>query len=78
MNYKCINGDTIPSIVSPSDVLNKCPSKRLFPVYYEIITKPIDLTMIKNKLDNGEYLSFDLFEQDFSLLFKNAIVNMLF
>jgi len=75
LNYKCINGDTI---VSPSDVLKKCPSKRLFPVYYEIITKPIDLTMIKNKLDNGEYLSFDLFEQDFSLLFKNAIVNMLF
>jgi hypothetical protein len=30
--------------------------------------------MIKTKLDNGEYLSFDLFEQDLALLFKNAIV----
>ena len=59
-------------------VLKKCPSKRLFPFYYEIISKPIDLTMIKNRLDNGEYSSFQLFEQDLSLLFKNAIVGLSF
>ncbi|CAF1484599.1 unnamed protein product, partial [Rotaria magnacalcarata] len=67
-NHKCTNIDMTPSIV-----LKKCPSKRLFPAYYEIITKPIDLTMIRNKLDNGEYPSFHSFEQDLLLLFKNAI-----
>ena len=71
-NYKSITKD-----INPSIVLKKCPSKRLFPVYYEIITKPIDLTMIRNKLDNGEYSSFHLFEQDLLLLFKNAIVSMI-
>ncbi|CAM4952280.1 unnamed protein product [Rotaria socialis] len=67
-NHKCTNIDMTPSIV-----LKKCPSKRLFPAYYEIITKPIDLTMIRNKLDNGEYSSFHSFEQDLLLLFKNAM-----
>jgi hypothetical protein len=43
-------------------------------MYYEIILKPIDLTIIRNKLDNGDYLSYDLFEQDLLLLFNNAIV----
>jgi len=43
-------------------------------MYYEIISKPIDLTIIRNKLDNGEYFSYDLFEQDLLLLFTNAIV----
>ena len=43
-------------------------------MYYEIISKPIDLTIIRNKLDNGEYFSYDLFEQDFLVLFTNAIV----
>ena len=71
-NYKSINKD-----INPSTVLKKCPSKRLFPVYYEIITKPIDLALIRNKLDNGEYSSFHLFEQDLLLLFKNAVVSMM-
>jgi len=43
-------------------------------MYYEIILKPIDLTIIRNKLDNGDYLSYHLFEQDLLLLFNNAIV----
>jgi hypothetical protein len=71
-HYKCQNSD-----VTPSQALKKCPLKRLYPAYYEIITKPIDLTLIRNKLDNGEYLSFHLFEQDLLLLFKNAIVNII-
>lgn len=71
--YKYVNKD-----VNPSAVLRKCPSKRLFPAYYEIITKPIDLTMIRTKLENGEYSSFDTFENDLLLLFNNAIVNIMF
>jgi hypothetical protein len=71
--YKCTNED-----IAPSMVIKKCPSKRLFPTYYEIITKPIDLVMMRNKLENGEYLSFHLFEQDLLLLVKNAIVSLYF
>lgn len=44
-------------------------------MYYEIILKPIDLTSIRNKLDNGDYFSYHLFEQDLLLLFNNAIVS---
>ena len=69
LNYKCHNSD-----IYPSNALKKCPLKRLFPMYYEIISKPIDLTIIRNKLDNREYISYDLFEQDLLLLFTNAIV----
>ena len=70
IHYKCPHADIIPS-----NVLKKCPSKRLVPAYYEIIREPIDLTMIRNKLDHGEYSSFDLFEDDLALLFQNAIVS---
>ena len=69
LNYKCQQSD-----IYPSNALKKCPLKRLFPMYYEIITKPIDLTMIHNKFDHGEYLSFHSFEQDLLLLFTNASV----
>ncbi|CAF1362506.1 unnamed protein product, partial [Adineta ricciae] len=58
LNYKCHNGD-----VYPSNALKKCPLKRLFPMYYEIISKPIDLSIIHSKLDNGEYLTYASFEQ---------------
>lgn len=73
LHYKCINYD-----VTPSTTLRKCPSRRLYPAYYEIITKPIDLKSIKTKLDNGEYTSFHSFEQDLLLLFQNAIVSIRF
>ncbi|CAF3258220.1 unnamed protein product [Rotaria socialis] len=68
LNYKCLYTD-----IYPSNALKKCPLKRSYPMYYEIILKPMDLTMIRNKLDNGEYFSYDFFEQDLLLLFKNAI-----
>ncbi|CAF1451688.1 unnamed protein product, partial [Adineta steineri] len=68
LNYKCPNSD-----IYPTNALKKCPLKRLFPMYYEIISKPIDLTIIRNKLDNGDYFSYNSFEQDLLLLFTNAI-----
>ncbi|UJR22985.1 hypothetical protein I4U23_026012 [Adineta vaga] len=68
LNFKCYNSD-----IHPSNALKKCPLKRLFPMYYEIISKPIDLSIIRNKLDNGEYFSYESFEHDFLLLFTNAI-----
>jgi len=68
LHYKTFDTD-----INPSMYLRTCPSKRLFPAYYQIIAKPIDLTSIKTKLDNGEYESFESFQQDIDLLFQNAI-----
>ena len=76
LNYKCYKSD-----VYPSSALKKCPLKRLFPMYYELIRKPMDLTIIRQKLDAGEYLSYQSFEDDLLLLFSNATVcslNLLF
>lgn len=69
LNYKCHNSD-----IYPSNALKKCPLKRLFPMYYELISKPIDLSMIRQKLDQGEYFSYSSFRDDLLLLFRNAIV----
>ncbi|CAF0858661.1 unnamed protein product [Adineta ricciae] len=66
--YKCLDDN-----ITPAEALKQCPSKRLYPVYYEIITKPIDLKTIKVKLDHGDYSTFERFEQDILLLFQNAI-----
>ena len=44
-------------------------------MYYELISKPIDLTLIEQKLDHGEYFSYSSFEEDLLLLFHNAIVS---
>ena len=43
-------------------------------MYYELISKPMDLTMIHQKLDAGEYPSYPSFEEDLLLLFANATV----
>ena len=71
LNYR---GTTEVSV--PANALRKCPSKRLFPAYYEIIEKPIDLALMRSRIDQGDYRSFDLFEQDFLLLIRNAIVSI--
>jgi hypothetical protein len=63
------------TMIYPSQALKKCPPKRLYPAYYEIIDRPIDLTMIRTKIDQGDYTSFDLFERDFFLLIDNAVVS---
>ena len=72
INYRCSS-----EVPIPANALRKCPQKRLFPAYYEIIEKPIDLALMRNRIDQGDYLSFDLFEQDFLLLVKNAIVSII-
>ncbi|CAF1056695.1 unnamed protein product, partial [Didymodactylos carnosus] len=68
MCYKRANDDILPATA-----LKKCPSKKLYPMYYEVIERPIDLTIIKTSLDNGEYLCYKQFEDDLLLLFNNAV-----
>lgn len=42
------------------------------PGYFTIITKPIDLSTIRNKLENKKYKSVDEFIADILLMFKNC------
>ncbi len=42
------------------------------PSYPKIIKKPMDLSTMKKKLDNGEYLNAGRFWDDFKLMIKNC------
>ncbi|XP_067001184.2 uncharacterized protein dikar [Anabrus simplex] len=42
------------------------------PRYYSIISKPMDLQRMEDKLDEGEYLSFAEFKADFKLIVDNC------
>ncbi|VDO49938.1 unnamed protein product [Onchocerca flexuosa] len=48
------------------------PSKKDYPEYYDYIEKPIDLTMIKHKIDTDQYISSNDFMKDMDLLIHNA------
>jgi SWI/SNF-related matrix-associated actin-dependent regulator of chromatin subfamily A protein 2/4 len=37
-----------------SDPFVKLPTRRELPDYYEIIKKPVDITKIQNKIDDGK------------------------
>lgn len=42
------------------------------PRYYSVITHPMDLQRMEDKLDNGEYLTFNDFKADFQLIVDNC------
>ncbi|VDM97588.1 unnamed protein product [Thelazia callipaeda] len=48
------------------------PSRTDYPEYYEYIRKPIDLTIIKQKIEADQYTSTDDFMKDMDLMFRNA------
>ncbi|KAL3851884.1 hypothetical protein ACJMK2_015582 [Sinanodonta woodiana] len=48
------------------------PSKKDYPDYYQVITEPIDLTMIESKIKNDKYLNEQQMISDFELMFNNA------
>jgi hypothetical protein len=45
----------------------------MVPGYTKLIKKPMDLTTIKNKLQNKEYKYLSDFSEDFELMYKNCI-----
>ena len=64
-----------------TDVIAKKDNMRIFtqrvkkkeaPGYFELITDPIDLAVIKGKSKRREYLTADLFVRDFTLMRENA------
>lgn len=50
----------------------KAVSKSEAPNYYEIIEKPMDLSLLENNVDECKYQSFQEFEHDLRLIFSNC------
>lgn len=46
--------------------------KKLYPDYYKVITKPIALDTVKNKLEQNSYTGLQEVKDDLMLIFKNA------
>jgi ATP-dependent helicase STH1/SNF2 len=48
------------------------PSKKDYPFYYQIITKPIAMDTIKKRIKTNYYKSVKQFRDDWNLMFNNA------
>ncbi|KAK4299042.1 hypothetical protein Pmani_003145 [Petrolisthes manimaculis] len=48
------------------------PSKQKYPDYYQLITNPLDLKMIGQRIQTSQYRSVEDLEEDLSLIFTNA------
>ncbi|MFH4974813.1 hypothetical protein AB6A40_001522 [Gnathostoma spinigerum] len=54
------------------DAFMVLPSKRDYPDYYRVISNPIDMTMVRERIENDKYQSSNDFMSDIKLLFENA------
>jgi hypothetical protein len=45
---------------------------KAFPMYYQVIEEPIDLSIIEQKIENREYEKFEEIERDFKLMVNNC------
>ena len=54
-------------------IFTTLPSSADYPDYYDLIKRPIDLTMIGDRLAQGAYASMGDFAADMNLLFENAL-----
>ena len=55
-----------------SDPFMKLPSRKELPDYYEVIRKPVDITKILTKIEDGKYEDMDAVERDFMMLCSNT------
>ena len=51
----------------------RAPKRRNDPQYYEVVTDPIDMLRIKQKLSTDEYANMAELKDDFQRLFSNAL-----
>ena len=52
---------------------DKPVSRRALPRYYEVISNPIDLSTIRDKIGRYEYKTADQLVKDFELMKNNAV-----
>merc|ERR1712241_685164 len=55
-----------------SEPFMKLPTRKELPDYYEVIRKPVDITKILTKIEDGKYEDMDVMEKDFMLLCQNT------
>ena len=55
-----------------SDPFMKLPTRKELPDYYEVIRKPVDISKILTKIEDGKYDDMDALERDFMLLCNNT------
>ena len=55
-----------------SEPFIKLPTPKELPDYYEVIRKPVDITKILKKIEDGKYDHLDALEKDFMLLCHNT------
>ncbi|EAY14584.1 Bromodomain containing protein [Trichomonas vaginalis G3] len=49
------------------------PNKDHCPDYFQLITRPSDLSTVQSKLENGEYKTVAQFKEDLSLIWSNCL-----
>merc|ERR1712077_76446 len=55
-----------------SEPFMKLPTRKELPDYYEVIRRPVDISKIQGKIDDGKYDDLDALEKDFMLLCSNT------
>merc|ERR1719412_517326 len=55
-----------------SEPFMKLPTRKELPDYYEVIRRPVDISKILTKIDDGKYDDLDALEKDFMLLCSNT------
>merc|ERR1712066_319427 len=55
-----------------SDPFMKLPTRKELPDYYDVIRKPVDITKILTKIEDGKFDDMDALERDFMLLCSNT------
>ncbi|KAG9292072.1 hypothetical protein G9A89_017972 [Geosiphon pyriformis] len=48
--------------------------KQDYPQYYQLITKPIAMNVIRKKMKNNEYPNLETYKKDWHLMFDNAMI----
>ncbi|XP_050685082.1 protein polybromo-1 isoform X2 [Leptidea sinapis] len=66
MEFTCSDGR------QPMLLFMEKPSKKLYPEYYNVIDKPIDMLMIEANIKNDRYASIEEMVADFRLMFSNC------
>merc|ERR1719412_448781 len=55
-----------------SEPFMKLPTRKELPDYYEVIRRPVDISKIQVKIDDGKFDDINTLEKDFTLLCENA------
>lgn len=54
------------------ELFRELPDKRDYPDYYQLITQPISLSILRKRMNAGNYKSITQFKEEWKLMFDNA------